>query len=518
MAVNIYDLQIENAKELIKIYSKRSEQLKKAILSIVKSGGDSSTLTREKKRIDDILKALRKELKELTAAQIEYSYTRGQDTTKKDYKALKIGLLIGAILPDKGKKELTKTYHSHIDWAIDRMQSKLNAFVRKDFSTVNQAVKNVESLAYNRLGLIVPSNLEKTKDLNGLAKFFETQLKARDIFRVPYYHRTGSKAGKVFSHVRTENYCKMLARTLTAEADRKAVTDMVEQTFKPYGGDLVEFVAKTKTQAASCDDCYHLLGSILSINGLSKGYITIAEAEAEYDIFHPNCIHTLEVTDKVLKQYKYLGIEIPKQTEYKYLSKDNSQQSRQQAIDITNSEEKAIKEYTDTMDYININAYLRGNISEISKSKAKTIRKITDALNKSSLPQNTMLYRGVKSDFIEKVFNNSDLADLIGDVYDNIPTEKDIERVKDALLGKTYIDKGFVSTSRYRFKAFDNSPIMLEINAPKGIHALAVDKISGKKESEVLINKGYKYQIRNINLKENKDKKLQWNFIVDFAD
>lgn len=317
MAVNIYDLQIENAKELIKIYSKRSEQLKKAILSIIKSGGDSSTLTREKKRIDDILKALRKELKELTAAQIEYSYTQGQETTKKDYKALKIGLLIGAILPDKGKKQLTKTYHSHIDWAIDRMQSKLNAFVRKDFSTVNQAVKNVESLAYNRLGLIVPSNLEKTKDLNGLAKFFETQLKARDIFRVPYYHRTGSKAGKVFSHVRTENYCKMLARTLTAEADRKAVTDIIEKTFEPYG-DLVQFVRRGGGDSEhSCDDCDFLLDAYLSLHGETKGYTTVPEAESEYDIFHPNCIHTLRITVGVLQQYKYLGVDVPRDTTQK---------------------------------------------------------------------------------------------------------------------------------------------------------------------------------------------------------
>lgn len=312
MAVNIYDLQIENAKELIKIYSKRSEQLKKAILSIVKSGGDSSTLTREKKRIDNILTSLRKELKELTASQIEYSYTQGQETTVKDYKALKIGLLIGAVLPDKGKKELTRTYHNHIDWAIDRMQSKLNAFMRKDFSTVNQAVKNVESLAYNRLGLIVPSNLDKTKDLNGLAQFFETQLKARDIFRVPYYHRTGSKAGKVFSHVRTENYCKMLARTLTAEADRKAVTDIIEKTFEPYG-DLVQFVRRGGGHSEhSCDDCDFLLNTYLSLHGETKGYTTVPEAESEYDIFHPNCIHTLRITAGVLEQYYYLGKSIPR--------------------------------------------------------------------------------------------------------------------------------------------------------------------------------------------------------------
>lgn len=312
MAVNIYNLQMQNAKELIKIYSKRSEQLKKSILSIIKSGGDSSMLKREKKRIDDILAALKKELKTLINEQINYSYEQGQAETKKDYRALKIGLLIGAVLPETGKKELIKTYNSHVDWAIRKMQQKLDAFVRKDFSTVNKAIRNVETLAYNRLGLIVPSNLAEINDFKGLAQFFETQLKARDIFRVPYYHRTGAKAGQIFSHVRTENYCKMLARTLTAEADRKAVTDIIEKTFEPYG-DLVQFVRRGgQFSDHTCDDCEFLTGAYLSLHGETKGYTTVLEAESEYDIFHPNCIHTLRITAGVLEQYYYLGKSIPR--------------------------------------------------------------------------------------------------------------------------------------------------------------------------------------------------------------
>lgn len=311
MAVNIYDLQIENAKELIKIYSKRSEQLRKSILTVVKSGGDSSTLKREKNRIDGILQRLRRELNELVEQQIIYSYTQGQEETKKDYKKLGIGLLIGSILP-QGDKDLAKIYKSHIDWAITKMGQKLDAFVQKDFSTVNKAVRNVETLAYNRLGLIIPSNLADTNDFKGLAKFLETQLKARDIFRVPYYHRTGAKAGQVFSHVRTENYCKMLARTLTAEADRKAVTDIIEKTFEPYG-DLVQFVRRGgQVSEHSCEDCAYLEGAYLSLHGETKGYMTVAEAEAEYDIFHPNCIHTLRITAGVLEQYYYLGKSIPR--------------------------------------------------------------------------------------------------------------------------------------------------------------------------------------------------------------
>ena len=381
MAVNIYNLQIENARELIKIYSKRSEQLKKSILAIVKSGGDSSILRREKKRIDDILQRLRKELSELVNAQINYSYKQGQEETKKDFKKLKIGLLIGAVLPESGKKELAKIYNSHVNWAITKMQQKLDAFVRKDFSSVNKAVRNVETLAYNRLGLIIPSNFVDTNNFKGLAKFFETQLKARDIFRVPYYHRTGAKAGQIFSHVRTENYCKMLARTLTAEADRKAVTDIIEKTFEPYG-DLVQFVRRGgQFSEHTCDDCEFLDGAYLSLHGETKGYTTVSEAEAEYDIFHPNCIHTLRITAGVLQQYEYLGVDVPKE---KYVETFTTfkKQAENVANDIKNAVyQKGMKSGTYQKAALD---YLRDKIPENTKKETFRIGTISNEI-KSAL-------------------------------------------------------------------------------------------------------------------------------------
>lgn len=103
----------------------------------------------------------------------------------------------------------------------------------------------------------------------------------------------------------------MLARTLTAEADRKAVTDIIEETFRPYG-DLVQFVRRGgQVSEHSCEDCAYLEGAYLSLHGETKGYMTVPEAESEYDIFHPNCIHTLRITDGVLQQYRYLGVNIP---------------------------------------------------------------------------------------------------------------------------------------------------------------------------------------------------------------
>ena len=57
------------------------------------------------------------------------------------------------------------------------------------------------------------------------------------------------------------------------------------------------------------------------MHGETKGYTTVPEAEAEFDIFHPNCIHTLRITAGVLQQYEYLKVYIPKDTQVKYEDK-----------------------------------------------------------------------------------------------------------------------------------------------------------------------------------------------------
>ena len=203
------------------------------------------------------------------------------------------------------------------------------------------------------------------------------------------------------------------------------------------------------------------------------------------------------------------------------MSDKDIEESRKQTKSFSSKERESIKTYTDDLAFRTINKYLRNEIeeNEIKPEHKQTIENIDRALKKCSLPNDAMLYRGVRSDFIEKVFGNQEIADIIGDVFDEEPKEEDVLKVQDALLGKPFKDTGFTSTSYARDKAFDHQPLMLEINAPKGINAAAVDKLSKSrdKEGEILINKDYNYVIKKISLKKNKDGRTHWNFIVDLV-
>ena len=90
----------------------------------------------------------------------------------------------------------------------------------------------------------------------------------------------------------------MLARTLTAQIYRDAAKSGIMETFGEYG-DLVEILGRSKVD---CGECKPFEGQILSLEGKTKGYTTIAEAR-EKGLFHPNCIHSFAVTDRVLNIY-----------------------------------------------------------------------------------------------------------------------------------------------------------------------------------------------------------------------
>ncbi len=157
----------------------------------------------------------------------------------------------------------------------------------------------------------------------------------------------------------------MLARTLTAEADRKAVTDIIEKTFEPYG-DLVQFVRRGGGHSEhSCDDCDFLLNTYLSLHGETKGYTTVPEAESEYDIFHPNCIHTLRITDGVLQQYEYLGVDVPRDKQIKYGFDDYKQKAE---IVINNAQKDR-----NTVSWARIGNVQKDVIYEAANNKIKKI-------------------------------------------------------------------------------------------------------------------------------------------------
>ena len=55
--------------------------------------------------------------------------------------------------------------------------------------------------------------------------------------------------------------------------------------------------------------CIPYQGKVLSLTGRTKGYTTVKEAETN-GLFHPNCIHSFAVTEKVIDAYSQKDISL----------------------------------------------------------------------------------------------------------------------------------------------------------------------------------------------------------------
>ena len=138
-----------------------------------------------------------------------------------------------------------------------------------------------------------------------------------------------------------------------------------------------------------------------------------------------------------------------------------------------------------------MNGYLRGAIVNPSKETLTHIKNLENVFKKVSLPQNTLAFRGVDFDFISTVFGE--------DIANKMQNSTDLKAIKKGLFGKTYTEAGFMSTSYDKKEAFDR-PIMLKINIPKNTRALVIDEISLTNQKELLIDKNYKWKIKDVKI------------------
>ena len=291
-------MQLEQAKTLLDIYNKRLAEIKRSIIELAQSGENTLKLALEKKRIEHIIKQIKKEFKETTDEAIEESYQEGKSEQKTLIAALGI-----AIIGSEPKKTMQNIYYTHLSRITTIMSRKLATYVRTDFSDKKAVVNSLNRLIPSQSGIKPLNNIASTGLLSSevdkrrwqrLMKRLEQDFKNKDIFTVPYYN----KAGDVVRHVKASTYAEMLARTLTANTYREAAQDSILEQFGEFG-DLVEILGRS---AVDCSECKPYEGQILSLTGKTKGYTTIEEARAN-GLFHPNCIHSFAVTQRVLNIY-----------------------------------------------------------------------------------------------------------------------------------------------------------------------------------------------------------------------
>ncbi|MHC1748096.1 MAG: ADP-ribosyltransferase [Cellulosilyticaceae bacterium] len=137
--------------------------------------------------------------------------------------------------------------------------------------------------------------------------------------------------------------------------------------------------------------------------------------------------------------------------------------------ELSSSEIQALIKYSGD-DYVNINNSLRG-LETLTETNERTTQELLDALEKASLPNKMTLHRGTSTDA---------LGVLKGELPEN-------------LIGKTIVEKGFMSTSMNDAVASEtfSGNMQITIQAPIGAKGIDISSVSEYvNEAEVLFQAG----------------------------
>ena len=159
---------------------------------------------------------------------------------------------------------------------------------------------------------------------------------------------------------------------------------------------------------------------------------------------------------------------------------------------VSTDEAKSVAFYSHTGDK-QINSILRSGIAD--DDIKSYVQDLDNIISRFEVPEDVSLYRGSNLDFLYREFNINNLEDL---------------------LGKSYIDKGYTSTSIILDNAFLNKDAVFEIKLPggKGRGAFISSFSRHFDELEFLIKRNTKFKIVDIREWYNPRQKKNVSYIV----
>ncbi|MTH55066.1 hypothetical protein GKZ89_16805 [Bacillus mangrovi] len=164
---------------------------------------------------------------------------------------------------------------------------------------------------------------------------------------------------------------------------------------------------------------------------------------------------------------------------------------------LSEREVEALRQYTGN-DFSKINRYLRGTSDSLHGVDPGVIQDLTSSLYKAQVPHDISVFRG------------TDLGPL-----DELITFNDEGRIiAEKLVGKTFKDYGFTSTSIAKSASFQNLPVSWEINVPKGAHGAYLGQVSHfPHEAELLLQARQEMVIREAFLDNDDRLYIKLDFI-----
>lgn len=295
-------IEFKNRTLLLKIYNRELSKLKVLIADATEKGNDTEYLNNLKNSVEEEIKLFNAQLAVYSGKSVDLSYKSGamQAFTADNLKEIASIYSFGAANREAMMALAQATYKplSKLSQQIGR--ATLEYMNRENFKDTQSVLK--------ALNKFVDSEFLRKTGINGIANIVvgssSWQKVAKEIrdkiikdggLKVPYY----TKDGKLARMVNAQDYARMVARTTTANCHRDGAKDRILDYFDNEF-DLVKITGISKFPKSPCIPYQQ---QILSLKGIVKGYTTIEKAK-ENGLFHPNCIHSFSVTDKVMEIYK----------------------------------------------------------------------------------------------------------------------------------------------------------------------------------------------------------------------
>lgn len=297
------NLEIKNRRLLLKIYDTYSKRIKEQIYQATLKGNDTTYLKKIRRGLGKEIKELQKYLKEYSIEATQLSLDLGVKVAIVGSVATKVAqsYAFGGVNKEAMQVLAKTTYEPLSKMAQQIGRATLNYLKRENFEssqTVLKALgKFIDSDYLRKVGIEgVGDVVVGSSTWQKVAKNIKEKIIDKGVLKVPYYN----KKGNVIRYVNAKDYAKMVARTTTANVFREGSKQRILETFED-DGDLVVIINKSVFPDSPC---IPYEGKILSLEGKTKGYTTIKEAMAN-GLFHPNCMHSFAVNDKIMEIYGY---------------------------------------------------------------------------------------------------------------------------------------------------------------------------------------------------------------------
>ena len=304
----------ENELLLLRYYEESSQQIKTQILSAAMRGNDTVYLKTIRRNIDNEIIKLKTKFQFYSTEQQSKTYFKGIKEQESNFSKLKIPfepvkattyLGFGGLHKEAIQNLAINTYKP-LDKITNIIGRDCVEYLERTNFKDSQAILKAlykfipDSEALRKVGIsnvrgVVTGNTTWQQAIRGIRQDFAKQ----EIFKVPYY----TKDGNISRLVDMRDYAELVARTTSAEAYREGAKNSIIETFGT--NDLVQINGGS---ANECDVCGTWDGQIVSLTGLTEGFPTLDEAEAE-GWGHPNCKCHYAVTLDVLDTYNEKNID-----------------------------------------------------------------------------------------------------------------------------------------------------------------------------------------------------------------